>query len=229
MGVDMYHHGEILDAICGICLGFTKLTADAGGSATLHVGSNRLFAPGDLVEVVDDVTEPESHTVSELNGLTEVVLDSAVEGTYLVAQNARLKSCSEAQLNLAWVGRGKPELAPRPVATGFPCVVVEPARMDQPLKGGTNRAFTQEYWTRVYYIRRRSAGEEEEAELLDEVGALFNLLMSDPYLGGTCWYSQVSGIDYAPDAEQALKERGAPVRVAQLEMVARRSELGPAG
>lgn len=229
MGVDMYHHTEILEAICALCTSSVRLSEDAGGSAVLRVGSNRLFSAGDNVDVLDDDGGPESHTVSELNGLTEIVLDSAVSGTYTVSRHARVRLNSGDGPALAWVSRGTPELAPRPIAPGFPCVVVEPTRMEQPLKGGTNRAYTQDYWTSVYYIRRRSGGEDEELRLLDEVDALFNLLMSDPYLGGTCWYSQVTMVDYTPEVEAALKERGTPVRAVRLDMVARRSELNSDG
>jgi len=229
MGVDMYHHAEIVDAICALCVGAAELTADAGGESVLYVGSNRLFAAGDNVEVVDDSTAAEAHTVVGLDGLTQVVLDSQVEGTYEVARNALVRLCSDDLPQLRWVGRGEPVLAPQPMITNFPCVVVDPAGLAQPLTGGTNRSFEQDYRTSVYYMRRRSAGEDEEGALLDEVRGLFNLLMSDPYLGGTCWYSQVSKVEYAPGAEEAVKAQGAPVRVIRLEVVARRSELGPAG
>ena len=102
--------------------------------------------------------------------------------------------------------------------------MVEPRRLVQPMNGGTNRAVTQTHWNSVYYVRHRVDGEEQEAELLGEVRALFNLLMSDPYLGGTCWHSQVSNVDYAPEVERELQGRGAAVRVVRLDVVARRSE-----
>lgn len=229
MGVDMFHHAKIMDAICGICSGWVRLGEDAGGSEVVRVGSNRLFRAGEAVEIIDDQTGPESHTVAEVVGLTEVVLEAAVEGSYLVSRQARLVRKSGAGPELAWVGRGRPDVGPHPVVTSFPCVVVEPARLEQPLQGGTNRAVAQEYFTHVHYVRRRVGGEEGDSELLEEVRGLFNLLMTDPYLGGTCWHSQVTQVQYAPQAEAALRERGAPVRAVLLEVLARRIEARPTG
>ena len=229
MGVEMFHHVEIMDAICGICSGWVKLAEDAGGSDVVRVGSNRLFRAGDAVEIVDDETVPESHTIAQLAGLTDIVLEAAVAGSYQVSRQARLVRKTVSGPELAWVGRGRPDVGPQPVVTSFPCVVVEPARLEQALQGGTNRAVAQDYWTHVHYVRRRVGGEEGDAKLLEEVRALFNLLMADPYLGGTCWHSQVTQVQYAPRVEAALQERGAPARAVLLEVIARRIEARPTG
>ncbi len=227
MSVAMYHHAEILDAISGICSGTIRLSEDTSGDTIVHVGSNRLFSVGDSVELVDDASVPEAHTVAGLEGLTQVILDGPIGGTYSTASNARIRLTSADLPALAWVGRGTPKIGPQPPGVNFPCAIVAPTRIAQPLTGGTNRTFDQDYWTSVYYVRPPTAGEDEEGELLAEVGRLFNLLMTDPYLGGACWYSQVTKVDYdvAPEAE--LRDQGFPVRVVRLDVVARRCELGP--
>lgn len=225
--MDMYHHSEVVEAICGICQGAVRLCADAEGTAVLQVGSNRLFSTGDTVSVSDETSGPEMRTVVCTRGLTEVHLDRPLDGSYLVEHRARVQIQRADLPRVAWVGRGRPELAPPPATVAFPCVVVEPLRLEQPPAAGSNRTFTQEYITSVYYIRRQSAGEEAEMRLLDETAGLFNLLMADPYLGGTCWYSQVTRVEYDPAAEKALRDTGAAVRMVRLEVLARRSELGP--
>ena len=220
---NMYHHREVLEALCTLCSGATRLALDTDATSTVCVGSNRLFEVGDAVELVDDVTAPEAHTVSALSGLSEVVLGTPVVGTYEAARNARLRLAGADVPALTWIGRGRPEATPLPSPLQFPCVVVEPRQLVQPPKGGTNRTVTQEHSNSVYYIRRRAEGEEQEAALLTEVGRLFNLLMSDPYLGGTCWHSEVSLVDYVPEAERVLRERGIPVRVVRFDVLSRRS------
>ena len=225
----MYHHREIVEAIADLCGGMVRLSQDLEGSDVVRVGSNRLFRVGDLVKVTDDAGGSEERVVAELQDLSMVKLDAAVSGRYQVARGARLKLLGGRVPSVVWIGRGRPELAPQPLAGGFPCIVVDPVRLEQPVRGGSNRTFIQDYWTSVYYMRRAGALEEEQEELLGEVSGVFNLLMSDPYLGGTCWYSQVTQVEYSPEAERLLRDSGVPVRVVRMDVVARRSELVSAG
>ena len=59
---------------------------------------------------------------------------------------------------------------------------------------------------------------------LDDAAALFNLLMKDVYLGGTCWYSQVTGVDPNDPFGERLRGRGLPLTVVRLDVIARRRE-----
>jgi hypothetical protein len=221
---EAYHHGEVVEAICLACQGMAKLVLDTDGTEAIYVGSNRLFGIGATVELLDDDGASETGTVAELVGLGQVVLDAPVSGSFEVAHGARVGLLGASVPELSWVGHGRPALAPSAGPSRFPCVVVEPQRLVQPLRGGTNRSVTQSYWTSVYYIRRHSEGEEQERHVLEQVQLLFDLLMADPYLGGTCWHSQVSMVDCCPQAEAVLRERGAGVRVVKLDVVAQRSE-----
>ncbi|MDI9584428.1 MAG: hypothetical protein QM473_09435 [Acidobacteriota bacterium] len=220
----MHHHAEILGAICDLCRGAVRLNADVNGGNVLEVGSNRVLRVGDSVRVEDDQQAGEMQTVAGLSGRTQVVLEGDLSGSYAVDSGARVVLVSEAVPKLAWVGRGKPELAPQPTGVGFPCVVVAPTRLEQPMSGGTNRSYSQEYHSSVYYVRRDHEGEEAETLLLEEVGRLFSLLMRDPYLAGTCWYSQVVGVDYEPHEQAALDERMAGLRVVRLDLVGLRAQ-----
>lgn len=220
----MHHHAEILGAICDLCRGAVRLSGDVSGGNVLEVGSNKLLRVGDSVRVEDDQQAGETRTVAGFGGRTQVVLESSLSGSYAVEAGARVVLVSDAVPELAWVGRGKPELAPQPGVVGFPCAVVAPRRLEQPVSGGTNRSYSQEYHSSVYYVRREREGEDVEALLLKEVGRLFSLLMRDPYLAGTCWYSQVIGIDYEPYEQAALDERMAGLRVVRLDMVGLRAQ-----
>ncbi|NSW54554.1 MAG: hypothetical protein HPY44_00955 [Armatimonadetes bacterium] len=220
----MHHHAEILGAICDLCRGAVRLSADVSGGNVLEVGSNKILRVGDSVRVEDDRQAGEIRTVAGLGGRTQVMLDSSVTGDYAVDAGARVVLLSDIVPELAWVGRGKPELAPQPGTVGFPCVVVAPTRLEQPVMGGTNRSYSQEYHSSVYYVRQEREGEEAELRLLEEVGRLFSLLMRDPYLAGTCWYSQVVGVDYAPREQAAVDERLSGLRVVRLDMVGLRAQ-----
>lgn len=220
----MHHHGEILDALCDICSGLARLTSDSDGTSTVTVGSNRLFRVGDAVEVVSDGAAGQSNVVAGLVGLTSLVLDDPVEAGYSVADQARVRLVDARVPELAWVGRGSPVLPPQPSASGFPCVVVEPCRLEQALTGGTNRSVTQDYWTSVHYLRRRHQGEDEEREVLKQVALLFDLLMADPYVGGTCWHSQVRLVEHSPGSDAELGRSDLSVRAVRIDVLGRRCE-----
>lgn len=222
----MFHHGEILDAICMLCGGAVGLAADASNTSLLTVGSNRLFAVGDRVRVSDRATAPQERTVAAITGLDTVALDAPVSGPYLVAEGGRVQLVSEGLPELSWIGHGTLEAAVRPPVRRYPCAVVRPVALDQPRGEGTNRALTQDYLTSVYYLRAQVQGEDEEASFLAQVGRLFDVLMRDPYLGGKCWYSQVTKVDLCTSDEAAVRAGGNPARVARLDVVARRSEMG---
>lgn len=224
MANTMHHHGEILDAVCEICGGAARLTVDTDGTNSVEVGSNRLFEVGDAVEISDSETVAETNVVAGRVGLTTVTLEEPVSAGYLVCEGARIKVRGSRVPELEWVGRGSPYLPPQPASSGLPCVVVEPLRMEQPLTGGTNKSVTQDYWTSVHYLRRRHQGEDEEGELLKQVALLFDLLMADPYLGGTCWHSQVRLVDHSPDGEAELNRSDLPLRVVRLDVLGRRCE-----
>lgn len=223
MALAMFHHNEIARAIRLLCQSAVGLTADTTPGNEVQVGSNELFRPGDSVTLKDCAGE-ESHTVSDTVGLTTVVLSGEV-GDFRVSRGARLVRAGDGLPDLAWVGQGAPELLPQAPADRFPCVLVLPDVMEQPFNTGGNRVFQQEYGYRIYYVREYQDGHAANVEVLDDAAGLFNLLMSDTYLGGTCWHSQVTKVDPNPPIQERLREQERPLRVVELRVVARRAAV----
>ncbi len=225
MALDMFHHNEISRAVRLICQSAVALTADTDGSDTVNVGSNQLFEVGQVVELLDEDSAAEEHTVAEKLGLTQLGFESLVVGEYTVAKGAIVRIVPPRLASLRWVGQGRPEGIPEPRARQLPCIVVETGRLEQPITEGTNKSFRQDYHYRVHYIRHSGQGEQDEFQALEEAGKLFNLLMQDTYLGGTCWHSQVTRVETRPEEERDLRARGLEVRVIALDLVARRAEV----
>jgi len=219
----MFHHNEIARAIRLLCQGAAALTADTTPGHEVQVGSNELFAVGETVILRDSAGE-EEHTVTDTVGLTTVVLSGEV-GDYRVSRGARLALAEGLPIDLAWVGQGAPELLPQAPADRFPCVLVLPDTMTQPFNTGGNRVFQQEYSYRVYYVREYQEGHAANIEVLEDAGRLFNLLMSDTYLGGTCWHSQVTEVNPEPAVQERLRELERPLRAVELKVVARRAAV----
>ncbi|MCD6361607.1 MAG: hypothetical protein J7M38_12190, partial [Armatimonadetes bacterium] len=168
-------------------------------------------------------TGEEEHVVADKVGLTTVILSESA-GDYRVERGAQLSLTSRADA-LAWVGQGSPELLPQAPAEQFPCVLVVPDEMKQPFNTGGNRVFQQEYSYRLYYVREYVEGHAANIETLQGAGELFNLLMSDTYLGGTCWHSQVTAVNPEPAVQERLREMERPLRVVELQLVAKRAEV----
>jgi len=222
--VDLFHHNEIARAVRLLCQSSVALTQDTDGTDTVWVGSNELFAVNDTVELLDDDTSAEQHQVAAKVGLTKVQLDEVVTGTFTVANNAALRLAPAVLPDLKWVGQGSPEIMPQPPDVQFPAIVVQPATLEQPIGDGTNRSFRQDYHYLIYYLCRPAIGDPSNPPMLEESGKLFNLLMQDMYLGGSCWYSQVIRLEPAPKVQQQFLRRDIPVSVVELELVARRLE-----
>jgi hypothetical protein len=220
------HYNEICEALRRLVQGAVALTADADGSDLVHVGSNRLFHAGDTVELWDSQGQRESHTVVELIGLTQVRLDREVELSFLVGAGAQLRRVPEALPELKWVAQGTPELMPQPAETRLPCVLVQPREMEQPLTAGTNRAYQQNYRCLVYYLERAVEGEAASVELMASAARLFELLMADPYLGGSAWYAQVVRVEAEPERVRRLRDKGFAVVGVAMEVVVQRVEVG---
>jgi len=223
MGTTAYHHREIVEALCLLCRGAVALAEDAVGSDVVRVGSNRLFDPGAQVVVRDDGGSFETRTVMGRSGLHEVTLDAALTGSYLVASGGQLALTGDGLPELRWVGVGRPVQSLRPNGANYPCVVVDPVRLNQPARDGTNRSYVQDYLTSVYYVGSLRA-EQGGAEPPDDAGRLFDLLMADPYLGGCCWYGQVVAVECRPEEEAELRRAGVQVNVIRYDVLARRSE-----
>ncbi len=224
MAVDMFHQNEIARAIRLVCQSSTALTADVSSGDEVSVGSNALFEAGDQVRLRDSAGEEEL-TVEETVGLTTVVVTGSIDGEYLVSRGARLERAGGGLDAVAWVGQGSPELLPRSPGSRYPCVVVKPSVMRQPPGEGSNRTFQQDYEFEVFYVERYEEGQRANIEVLEAAGDLFNLLMEDTYLGGTCWYSQVTEVDPEPPVQERLREREMPLRVVKLTVLARRAAL----
>jgi hypothetical protein len=224
MTSSMFHCNEIARAIRLVCQGAVALTHDTSGGSTVSVGSNRLFEPGQQVRLRDSAGE-ETATVLQTVGLTSVVLAEEIEGEYAVARGARLERADGALPELQWVAQGSPELMPRSPAERYPCVLVKPAQMLQPLNEGSNRTVQQDYRFRVYYVERYEEGQQAEIGVLERAGAIFDALMDDPYLGGSCWHSQVLEVDPEPPVQARLREAERPLRVVEMTVLARRAEL----
>ena len=224
MALDMFHHNEIARAIRLLCQSAVALTADTEPGYEVRVGSNELFAVDDQV-VLSDSTGEEEHTIAEKVGLTIVQFEEPIEGSRQVSRGARL-ALKDARLpDLQWVGQGRPELLPRAPTERFPCVLVLPSEMAQPSNTGGNRSFQQDYTYRLFYVEEYQEGQRANVHLLDRAAALFNLLMEDTYLGGTCWHSQVTEVDPQPRVLEYVREQERPLRVVELTLLARRAAV----
>ncbi len=224
MALEMFHQNEIARAIRLLCQNATSLTADCEGGTEATVGSNELFEAGQQVRLRDSAGQEEL-TVAGTVGLTTVQFTGEVQGVYLVSRGARLERVGGGLEDVQWVGQGSPELMPRVPVERFPCVLVKPAEMEQPLNTGSNRVFQQDYRFRVYYVEQYEEGQRANIEVLDRAAALFNLLMEDPYLGGTCWHSQVIKVDPEPPVQERVREQERPLRVVEMTVLARRAAV----
>lgn len=224
MAANMFHCNEIARAIRLVCQGACALNADVSGGTDVFVGSNELFEAGQTVRLRDSAGE-ELATVVQTIGLTTVVLSDEITGEYLVSRGARLERAGGDLPELQWVGQGSPELMPRSPAERYPCVLVKPHRMLQPLNEGSNRTFQQDYRFKVYYVERYEEGQQANIEVLERAGAIFNAIMDDPYLGGSCWHSQVVAVDPEPAVQERLREAERPLRVVEMTVLARRAAV----
>ena len=222
--VDLFHHNEIARAVRLLCQSSVALSQDTDGTDTVAVGSNELYSINDGVVLVDDDSPAEQYQVVAKTGLTQVQLDTNVAGSFTVANNAVLRLFPAVLDDLKWVGQGSPEIMPQPPQAYLPAIVVQPSTLNQPLAKGTNKGIRQDYHYLVYYICRSTPGEPSGPPVLEEVGKLFNLLMQDMYLGGSCWYSQIVRLEPVSAAQDKLQRQDIPVSVAELELVARRLE-----
>ncbi len=224
MAVSMFHCNEIARAIRLVCQGASALSEDVSGGTQIYVGSNELFEAGQQVRLRDS-TGDETATVEQTVGLTTIVLSSEIAGEYLVSRGARVERAGGNLPELQWVGQGSPELMPRSPAERYPCVLVKPHRMLQPLNEGSNRTFQQDYNFKVYYVERYEEGQQANIEALERAGAIFNAIMDDPYLGGSCWHSQVIEVDPEPAVQARLRDEERPLRVVEMTVLARRAAV----
>jgi hypothetical protein len=224
MAADMFHYNEIARSIRLVCQNASALSADASGTAEIQVGSNELFEVGDGVRI-KDAEGAETATVAGTIGLTTVVLNEAVAGDYQVSRGAVLEKTSGETAGLKWVGQGSPELMPRSPMERFPCVLVKPSVMRQPPGEGSNRTVQQDYEFEVYYVERYEDGQRANIEALERAGAIFNAIMDDPYLGGSCWHSQVLEVDPEPAVQERMREQERPLRVVRMTVLARRAAV----
>ena len=225
MRVTMFEFKEITDAVVRLCQGAVRLKDDYVGGDTIQVGSNCLFFAGDEVEISCGTEQKEIRRVLITQGLETIQLDGPLSGTYTVDAGAQIRLISDELPTLNQVVTGVPETLFELSAGRLPCVVIAPQKLEQSSQGGTNRSMLQEYELAITYLRARRGTEAEENAFLNEVGKLFNLLMSDPYLGGQCWHSWVRCAEHDRQLEQALRERGNAVRCMKLSLVCKVSAL----
>ncbi len=225
MGIDGLHYGEIARSLRLVCQGAATLSVDTGPTDTVTVNSNLLFSVGDEVVLADASGAAEEHSVVQLIGLHGVRLDAAVSGAYTVAAQGRLQLAAALRPEVKWVAVGRPEAIPEPARLEFPAVIIAPGTMKQPPDEGSNRAYEQKYTLQVYYVDRYQEGVEADMDALEEAGRLFNLIMADPYLGGTCYHSQVVEFEPSPQAEEKLRSKELPLRVVRMEVLAQRMEM----
>jgi hypothetical protein len=224
MAVEL-HYNEIAQAVRRLLRDGRPLLADTDGSNVVRVASDDITV-GTAVEISDGAGQTETHTVVEVTSAGEVRLDGGIAGSFEVALGGILRPVRSGEPDLKWIGQGPVELMPEPRLAHLPCAVVTGGAIEQPLNGGTNRSYSQEYHYVISYVRRLEADEAADARVMDEAAVIFRRLMSDTYLGGTCWYSQIVRVDPQPECERTLRARGLPVRVVQMELVARRAEVG---
>ena len=224
MALDMLHHSTIAKAVRLLCQSAVSLSADTTpGINQVHVGSNELFDIGDEVSLQDSAGTSE-HVVNAKTGLAIVALSGTV-GDYQTSRGARLQLTNPRLPDLAWVGQGSPELLPQAPTQQFPCVLVMPGEMRQPFNAGGTRVFQQEYSYHVFYVEEYRDGQNANVSVLGNTETLFNLLMQDTYLGGTCWHSQVTAVDPAPTIAERLREQERPLRVTEITLVAKRAAV----
>lgn len=219
------HYREIARALRLVCQSAAALSEDSDGTTTVHVGSNCQFSTGDAVRLVSSDGTVEEHVVAQPIGLTQVQLEEAVEGAFTVDAQARLELCEGVGPQVQWIALGSPTGLPEPTTLQLPAIMIEPGPLKQPNDEGSNRSYQQEYSFDVYYIDRRESGVEAEMNAIDEASGVFAAIMADPYLGGTCYHSQVMEFDPSPSAEQQLRDRSIPLRLVRLEVLARRAEV----
>ena len=221
---NLLHYNEIARAVRLLCQSAVALTEDTNGTDTVAVGSNKLFSINDEVELADDDTPAEQYEVIAKVGLTSVQLNAQVAGEFTVANNAVLRLATPLLPGLKWVGQGRPLVMPQPPELQLPAIVVEPAVLDQPLSAGTNRSVQQDYHFRLYYLERPAAGQHANRDLLEQTAKLFNLLMRDIYLGGSCWYAQIIRVDPASAIQRHFANQGIELDAVEMGLVARRLE-----
>lgn len=219
------YYREIARALRLVCQSAAALSEDTDGTTTVHVGSNCQFSSGDAVRLVSSDGTAEEHVVAQAIGLTQVGLEEAVEGTFTVDAQARLEQCEGIGPEVEWIALGCPSGLPEPASLQFPAIMIEPGPLRQPNDEGSNRTYQQEYSFNVYYLDRRESGVEAEMDAIDEASGLFAAIMADPYLGGTCYHSQVMEFDPSPSAEEQLRDRAIPLRLVRLEVLARKAEV----
>lgn len=224
MAVDLFHYNEIARAIRLACQQAVALSADVSAGTEIYVGSNAMFEIGDELRLVDSEGEEVVTVVGKI-GLTTIVVSGEIDGEYLVSRGARVELQGGSALGLKWVGQGSPELMPRSPADRYPCVLVKPAVMHQPLNEGSNRTVQQDYHFHVYYVERYGDGQQANIDALERAGGVFNAIMADPYLGGTCWHSQVIEVEPEPEVQERLREEERPLRVVQMTVMARRAAV----
>jgi hypothetical protein len=221
----MVHYREIARALRLVCQSAAALSEDTDGTTMVHVGSNCQFASGDAVRLVGSDGTSEQHVIAQTIGLTQVQLDEAVTADFTVDSQARLELCDGIGPEVKWIALGCPEGLPEPISAQLPAIMIEPGALKQPNDTGSNRTYLQEYSFNVYYVDRKEDGVEAEMDAIDEASGLFAAIMADPYLGGTCYHSQVMEFDPSPAAEEALRDRAIPLKLVRLEVLARRAEL----
>ncbi len=224
MGDMKTHYRELARALRLVCRSAAALTDDTDGTEIVHVGSNCLFSTDDAVRLVDAEGNSEEHTVAQTPGLTQVQLAEAVSEDFTVDARARVELCDPIGPAVKWIALGRPEGLPEPTSLRLPAIMIEPGPLKQPPDAGTNRSYQQEYTFHIYYVDRYDTGIEAEMDAIEEADGLFTAIMADPYLGGTCYHSQVVAFEPSPDAEDALRSRDLPLRLVRLELLARRVE-----
>lgn len=223
--VDMVHYDDIAQALRLVCQGAVALRMDTDGSDAVTVGSNELFSRGDTVALRDNLGHEEAHVITDFIGLTQVVLEATVLGNFAVSGGARLQIVNESEEELKWVAVGRPEALPMPAKLEFPAVVVEPGVMKQPANAGSNCTYQQEYTFNVYYLERWEEGADADMAAIKSAAKIFNRISSDPYLGDSCYYSQIVEFEPACSAEKVLRGKDLPLRIVRMEVHAQRAEL----
>lgn len=221
----MFYQKELATALQHLLQGVSLLTADAGGSTEVHVGSTRLFAPGCAVVLQNRSGECETHTVDQRCGEHIIVLMEPVSGNFTVEDGSVVCLAEPVVANLQWVLVGQPKLMPHPRTLQLPGIVIEPGAMQQPPDRGTNRTYQQEYVFHVFLLQRSKEGENPEEALMEATARIFNRVMDDPYLQGLAWHSQVTSVNPRPPEEKSLRENCPEVHVVRIDVLTRVSAL----
>jgi hypothetical protein len=223
MKQDMFPGRQIGEAVADLLAGRVRVAgAVEKGATELQVGSNNLFSVGDAVALSHSrwtEVRGEFGVVAKKTGLTSITL----------AEPALYDRAAEEVCHLYLKERGDDAWQPRAVpsvsfvdlaalgAGGCLAVIVRGLKMS----GSKGSMISQQDWEIVVRYRAYYHKEADARRFGAECESIFNTLMADTYLGGTCWSSGV--VDFRTSEEHV--KHGSPRASAEFTIIAKRAAV----